>query len=79
MTDPLAEFRAASKRGGQPCGVTVVRGALSPAQRKALDAALTDRSISAPAIVKVVGDWGHPLKRYAVENHRRGDCACRRV
>jgi len=75
MTDPLAEFRAATGGGGRPCSIGSALASLT-VKRNVLRDALADRTISATAIVKVLGEWGYPVGKGQVEKHRRGECAC---
>jgi len=74
--DLYEEFRTATRRGGRSCAVGALLVTLDTRHRQALVAALYDRTISAPAIVKVLGEWGHTPGKGQVEKHRRGDCAC---
>ncbi len=75
MTDPLAEFRAATG-GGSGCRIPGARQTMTAQHRDAFDQAMTDRTISAPAIVKVLERWGINVTLHAVGAHRRGQCAC---
>jgi len=77
MTKPdLSEFASAKP---VRCPVFRIREDLekTSAERLAkLDAALRDHSITAPAIARVLDQWGHPFNSAAISKHRRQECRC---
>lgn len=74
MSDLLDEFRAETKTGGRPCWFAILD--VTDDQRKKLDAAMHDGSISNSAISSVLGKWGNPVGSGSVRKHRIGECIC---
>lgn len=72
----LSEFEALSGRPASICGVR--RLDLPPEQQQKLDAAIESPTISAQAISKVLGSWGHKVSGQVIGRHRRGTCSCER-
>lgn len=74
LSDSLALEAGIAHRGPR-CTVCALRDRLDKADAAALDAALSDSTITSSAIQRALKREGHAIGDISLRRHRRGDCA----
>ena len=72
----LAEVRAETTRKGPTCTVPIVLASLSTEDAADLVAAMSDQTITAAAIERVLRRRSVQLAQGTIARHRRGSCLC---
>lgn len=75
LLDDLAA--ATNHTNGPICSVAAVLASLPPAEADAIRTAIDAKVIHSTVLGTVLGKNGLPVKAFAIQRHRRGDCGCR--